>query len=136
MTNHPHTDDVPRQAPEGVDVRRAVQVLVVSVVAIILSVGVAWWLLPFSPTRTRAPTWSPEPVSGVEQGRAGRAARGQREAARARRALERYGWLDRDRGLARIPVDEAMDLLVDRGRTLRLEAAVPEERAIQPERSP
>jgi len=30
-------------------------------------------------------------------------------------ALESYGWVDRERGIARIPVERAMELLVERG---------------------
>jgi hypothetical protein len=35
--------------------------------------------------------------------------------ARARARLESYGWVDRDAGIAHIPVQRAMDLLADHG---------------------
>ena len=40
-----------------------------------------------------------------------------RRAARAREdaVLESYGWVDRNAGIARIPIDRAMELLVDKG---------------------
>lgn len=34
---------------------------------------------------------------------------------RARRRLESYGWVDREAGLARIPIDAAMAILAERG---------------------
>ena len=34
--------------------------------------------------------------------------------ARQRAALESYGWVDRDAGVARIPIDRAIDLTVER----------------------
>jgi hypothetical protein len=39
------------------------------------------------------------------------------EALRRREAelLERYGWVDRERGIARIPVERAMELVLERG---------------------
>jgi len=46
-----------------------------------------------------------------------------------RRRLETYGWVDRDRGIARMPIAEAMDRLVGHG--ARAYAA-----PIQPERVP
>ena len=37
--------------------------------------------------------------------------------------LESYGWVDRDAGIARIPIERAMDLMLDRGlRPTRAEA--------------
>lgn len=35
--------------------------------------------------------------------------------ARDRLVLESYGWIDREAGIARIPIDRAMTLLVERG---------------------
>ena len=32
-----------------------------------------------------------------------------------KQALESYGWIDREKGIVRIPIDEAMRLLVERG---------------------
>ena len=40
--------------------------------------------------------------------------RGGEERRRQRRALERYGWVDRDGGVARVPITRAMDLVVER----------------------
>ena len=34
---------------------------------------------------------------------------------REKQQLNRYGWIDRDKGIARIPIDRAMDLLIERG---------------------
>lgn len=37
------------------------------------------------------------------------------------RVLESYGWVDRDAGVVRIPIDQAMQLLVERGLPARPE---------------
>jgi hypothetical protein len=37
--------------------------------------------------------------------------------------LESYGWIDRDGGVVRIPIDRAMDLLLERGLPARTEPA-------------
>ena len=37
--------------------------------------------------------------------------------------LSSYGWVDRDGGVARIPIDRAMDLLVERGLPIRPDPA-------------
>src|ERR1051326_5575586 len=58
-------------------------------------------------TETRVP---PEPRLQV----APKADLDQRRAAE-REHLERYGWVDRDRGIARIPIERAMKLLSERG---------------------
>jgi hypothetical protein len=39
----------------------------------------------------------------------------QRLRAEEERVLTTYGWVDKDRGLVRVPIDRAMDLLVQRG---------------------
>ena len=52
----------------------------------------------------------PEPRLQVDEGRT-RALLREREL----RELGSYGWIDRDRGVVRIPIDEAMDRLLRRG---------------------
>jgi len=34
---------------------------------------------------------------------------------REKQQLGQYGWIDRDKGIVRIPIDRAMDLLIERG---------------------
>ena len=45
--------------------------------------------------------------------------------AQQKRALEAIGWVDRDRGIARIPVAAAMDLMVSAPATTAAPAAPP-----------
>ena len=49
--------------------------------------------------------------------------------------LNSYAWLDREQGVARIPVDRAMDLLVQEGLPARAAAAPPASQAIVPTES-
>jgi hypothetical protein len=39
----------------------------------------------------------------------------QEQRRREEEILKNYGWVDRDKGIARIPIDEAMRMLVERG---------------------
>jgi hypothetical protein len=43
--------------------------------------------------------------------------------------LNSYGWVDQNAGIVRIPIDRAMDILVQKGLPVR--AATPEKRAVQ-----
>ena len=45
------------------------------------------------------------------------------------RRLATYNWVDKDKGIVQIPIDRAMDLLVERGLPLRPENARPENSA-------
>ncbi|HJL17592.1 MAG TPA: hypothetical protein RMH99_18150 [Sandaracinaceae bacterium LLY-WYZ-13_1] len=105
----------PRQEPEGL--RPASLAKVVAFVLAMGAAGVALavWLTPgvfleASPGRgTRDPG---APLAGIERGPFDEAA-GERERRRGREALERWGWADRDAGMARIPVERAMELVAD-----------------------
>ena len=111
----------------------AVAVMVVSVAVIVAGVASAWWLLRSELARSGARdggigrTLGPPPAererlprrlggllqTQVEQGEGGRS----REEAAARRRNEppdRWGWIDRERGVARMPIDRAMDLVLER----------------------
>ncbi|HEX7128062.1 MAG TPA: hypothetical protein VF406_20080 [Thermodesulfobacteriota bacterium] len=59
---------------------------------------------------------SPRDVGMIDQTLIERDRYGQRLAEAKRRELSRYGWADRRRGLARIPIDEAMRLVVEEAR--------------------
>jgi hypothetical protein len=45
--------------------------------------------------------------------------------------LKSYGWVDKDGGVARIPVDRAMELMLQRGFPVRTDAATPAGGVIQ-----
>ncbi len=52
-------------------------------------------------------------VARVEQELYGEQGKGQALEAKERRALEHYHWVDKDRGLVSIPIDQAMDLVLE-----------------------
>jgi hypothetical protein len=54
-------------------------------------------------------------VSGVEQSLFAEPARGIVQAARARRELDRYQWVDRELGIVRIPIERAIELRAREG---------------------
>jgi hypothetical protein len=58
---------------------------------------------------------APAPPGTVEQTLVNNTRRGLDLVATQRRALESYGWVDREHGIARIPIDRAIDLTVERG---------------------
>ena len=59
----------------------------------------------------------PTTVGTVEQTLVHSTERGVSLRVEQRAALEKWGWADRDAGLATIPIDRAMDLVVDRARS-------------------
>ncbi|HET9399426.1 MAG TPA: hypothetical protein VFO34_00615 [Candidatus Acidoferrales bacterium] len=48
--------------------------------------------------------------------------------------LNSYGWADQGTGKVRIPIDRAMDMLLQRGLPVRGQAAAPSEAAAQPKK--
>lgn len=56
----------------------------------------------------------PEDVNQIEQVLFRERAPGLEERAQAKELLRGYGWVDRDAGLVRIPIDRAMELYVQR----------------------
>lgn len=107
MTSH----DPLRQAEEGLPARALVIVVVVSTVIGLSAIAVAWWLTPaahLQPTREQPAG----PVAGVEQRVMRDVARSSETQAAERARLERYQWVDA--GVARIPIERAMEL-VERG---------------------
>ena len=48
------------------------------------------------------------------------------------RKLATYNWVDKDKGVAQIPIDRAMDLLVQRGLPVRQQGKAPEKNQQQP----
>lgn len=104
-----------RQAPDHLARRKIMAVTMASIVTMLVSLGVAWTLLE---------RWGREPAAGpsppapptigmleqtlVIDTQRGLDLRKQQEA-----SLHRWGWVDRDAGVAHIPIDRAIDLFVD-----------------------
>jgi hypothetical protein len=72
-----------------------------------------WRIGTIQPTfaGTRGPRPAPTVLSGVEQTPIWDTRRGEELAARQRRELDVWGWVDKDAGTARIPIDRAMDIV-------------------------
>ena len=64
--------------------------------------------LPSPLSYTREPT--PEPRLSIEPGKDLKTLRSEEDA-----MLKSYGWIDRDKGVVRIPIDRAIELLAERG---------------------
>jgi hypothetical protein len=62
----------------------------------------------------RGPQRAPDEISHVEQTQVWNAERGIDLRRAQLRELERWGWADRDAGLARIPIEQAMDIVAAR----------------------
>lgn len=101
-----------RQERDRVDRRAVGRIGAGGVVVLLLSLAAAALLLAHTPReRAAAPALAP-PRSTVERPLVLATKRGldQREA--QRRALETWGWVDRDAGVARISIERAMELVV------------------------
>ena len=69
-----------------------------------------------APPRVSAPRPPPPEIGIVEQTLARDARRGLDLRDAQRRSLEQWGWVDRSRGIARVPIERAIDLVaVDGG---------------------
>jgi len=69
------------------------------------------------------PRPAPRELSNVEQTPIWGSPLGEDLRARQRRELDEWGWVDRRAGIANIPIDRAMDLLVQRGLPTRTQSA-------------
>ncbi|MBX3206302.1 MAG: hypothetical protein KF764_14615 [Labilithrix sp.] len=107
-----------RQAPDAVDRRAIARVTVASIVVMSGALVTAWVLLaswreePVGPRA--APTAAPEEIGMLEQTPILDTRRGLDLRLRQEADLHRFAWVDRDAGVAQIPIDEAIDLLVAR----------------------
>lgn len=100
-----------RQQPEDVHVGRVFVVAAVALAIGGIALFVAWSLTPTAAIGVArpAPTGS---IAGVDRDPIETSSRGLSRAREARARLERWEWVDRERGLARIPIEHAMDLVV------------------------
>lgn len=96
----------------------------------LVGMGVSWWFetaegkafkaadQPPSPLADTLPTQPPEPRLQVTPATDLKKVRAEEDA-----ALHSYAWIDPQSGLVRIPIDRAIDLLVERGLPARPQAA-------------
>ncbi|HEY1692506.1 MAG TPA: hypothetical protein VGG39_10105 [Polyangiaceae bacterium] len=113
----------PRQEEDVVASRRLVRIGIGSVVVGALGVVAAAALLvarigAVSPDMAagKGPAPAPRAISNVEQTPIWQTKAGEDLRAEQRRRLTGWGWVDRDAGVARIPIDRAMDVVVGRNR--------------------
>jgi hypothetical protein len=87
----------------------------VALVVAVLGVAVAQAILRAgSPHGARVtPARAAREIGGIEQTLFATARDGLDERDRQRDSLARYGWVDRSNGIARIPIDRAIDLVTD-----------------------
>jgi hypothetical protein len=109
----------PEQAADHLPQRRLVAVGAASVVILLVAIAAAGLLLRVDrPDHGRAtaplPARAPDEIGHVEQSLVESTRRGLDLQDRQRAALGRYGWVDRDAGIARIPIERAIDLTLER----------------------
>lgn len=74
--------------------------------------------LPSPLSYSREPT--PEPRLTVERGEGLKTLRSEEDA-----MLKTYGWIDREKGIVRIPIDRAIEILAERGLPVRAAKSAP-----------
>jgi hypothetical protein len=111
MTSVEHSEV--RQEPDRVPLRRALWLSALTLAIGALGVLVSAELLRRSnisaPARARVSGAGPRPIP-LEHSEIAHAERGLALKSQQRKMLSRYGWVDRDAGVVRIPIERAMDL--------------------------
>lgn len=80
--------------------------------------------LPSPLSYTREAT--PEPLLSIEPGKDLKTLRAEEDA-----ILKTYAWIDREKGIVRIPIDRAIEIVAKRGLPVRGEKAAPSERNLK-----
>ena len=95
----------------------AVGLAALIIVALLVCYGLIAWLAQREARRAEPPSSlaiQPEPLLGprlaVDPGRALKTMRQQEES-----RLKSYGWIDQEQGIVHIPIERAMDILVEKG---------------------
>jgi hypothetical protein len=110
MTTPREASFVVRQEPDRLDRRRLARIAVLMIVAFSAALVASTYLLRAAEAgRDLGPTAAGQ-TTLILGGERGIALRNEQRA-----SLHEYGWVDRDAGRARIPIDTAMDLLLEGG---------------------
>jgi len=114
------------QAPDRLHRRTMLGVTAASIVITAVALVVAWVLLEAwgQEPRAVAPPVAPRTIGTLEQTLILDTERGIALRAEQQASLHRWAWVDRDAGVARIPIDEAIEALVA--------APIPPDRALIP----
>lgn len=106
-----------RQEPDAMDRRKIALVTIASLVVMALALVAAWVLLERWERGRRdaraVASAAPRTIGILEQAPILGPGRGLDLRARQEADLHRFGWVDRDAGIARIPIEDAIDLFVD-----------------------
>jgi hypothetical protein len=100
------------QEEDFVASRRLVRISVIAVSVGGIGVFFAGVLLAATTHANAPPAFRAEPPRNVAQTPIFTSRSGLDRTAAQRRELERWGWVDRQRGIAKIPIGEAIDILV------------------------
>lgn len=113
MTSSSH-EPPPQQAAEGIPGLAVLGVLTAAIVISVASVFIAGWLLyAYRGQVDDAEKAPPVGIVGhIEQELFEHRARGQAKNEKARQDLERYGWVDRDAGIADVPIERTFDWML------------------------
>jgi hypothetical protein len=103
------------QEPDKVRARRLIGIGFAGVIITLVSLGIADALLASAgrgrDQGTATPTQAPAEMGTIEQTLVLSTRRGIDLRNEQLEELERYGWADRDAGLAKIPIERAMDIV-------------------------
>jgi hypothetical protein len=115
-THEPHLERSAHQEEDVIATKSIVRIAASALVIGAVGVAVAWLVLHAEgpPAYEGPPAIAPRSIAGVEQTPIWQAEDGLSLKAQQRAELRAWGWADRDAGLARIPIDRAKDLVVER----------------------
>ncbi len=134
MTAHNDEHDV-RHESTDVEPRAILRLAIIGGVVVVGSIIAIVPLFTFYDRREARQDAAPAPLAPQERGRAFPAPRLQEQPfvdikqlrAEEQRLLDNYGWVDEKNGVVRIPIEEAMRLLAERGLPVRgAQAPAPE----------
>lgn len=114
---NPAPEDFPvHQEEDVIATRSVVRVALTSLFVGVAGVGVAWLMLRAAglPAPAGPSALAPRSIARIEQTPIWQAEDGLTLRAHQRAELRAWGWADRDAGVARIPIERAKDLVVER----------------------
>jgi len=114
----PPSDFKVAQEDDAVASRKVSAILMTAIVVMIAAVAIAGWIL--SSTMSRLPTHpqasapvASSQIAGIHQTPIERDRHGWTLHDQQRRSLDEYRWVNREREIAQIPIDRAMQMIVD-----------------------
>ena len=99
------------QETDHIDTPRVRRAAIVGFVGLFAGIGAAVLLLGGTP----APLANPPPPASADTSLILATAHGITMRNESRASLDHYGWIDRDAGIAKIPIERAMDLMTTDG---------------------